>query len=168
MAIGFVMIYLLHRIIISLLIATSLAASLIGSANSAAANPSLDWIAGHWCADLGVDTVEELWLPPHGGVAVGLGRTRTSDRTTGFEYFRIVDLDGAQSYIAQPGGRPPTSFTRTAGGERWIRFENPDHDFPQRIEYRREGDALHAKVAGPGENGEDAVISFDYSPCDQM
>ncbi len=97
----------------------------IGFAGAAAPNPSLDWIAGHWC----------------------------------------VDLDGTQSYIAQPGGRPPTAFRRTAGGERWVRFENPEHDFPRRIEYRREGDALHAEIAGPDENGKEIVISFDYSRC---
>lgn len=138
---------------------------LVGIAGAPAANPSLDWIAGHWCADLGEDTVEELWLPPHGGVVIGVGRTRNSERTTGFEYLRILDLDGAQSYIAQPGGRPPTTFKQTASGERWIRFENPDHDFPRRIEYRREGDTLHAEIAGPGENDVDVVIAFDYGRC---
>lgn len=138
---------------------------LIGFGPAAAQNPSLDWIAGHWCVDLGKVTVEELWLPPHGGVVVGLGRTRTPDQTTAFEYFRIVDRDGTQSYIAQPDGQPPTVFRRTAGGERWVRFENPDHDFPRRVEYRREGDALWAEVAGPGENDKDVVITFDYSRC---
>ena len=138
---------------------------LIGSAPAAALNPSLDWIAGHWCVDRGEDSVEELWLPPHGGVVVGLGRTRTTDRTTRFEYLRIVDRDGAQSYIAQPGGRPPTAFRRTAGGLRWVRFENPDHDFPQRIEYRRKGDALRAEVSGPGKNGKEVVITVNYSRC---
>ncbi len=155
----------LNRIGIKFLISATLAAPLIGSANDQAANPSLDWLAGHWCADVGGKTVEELWLPPHGGVLVGLSRTISSDQTTGFEYFRIADLEGVQNFIAQPGGRPPTSFKRAAGGGAWVRFENPDHDFPQRIEYRREGDALHALIGGPGENGEDAVISFDYSPC---
>lgn len=150
---------------IGLMVAATLVASLTGSAKAEVVNPSLDWMAGHWCVDLGGDTVEELWLPPHGGVMVGLGRTRSPERTTGFEYFRIADQNGSQSYIVQPGGRPPTSFRRTAGGAHWIRFENPDHDFPQRIEYRREGDVLHAEVAGPGENGEETVISFDYNPC---
>jgi len=159
------MIQPLDRISKSFLIATALAMPLIGSAKAEDANPALDWMAGHWCVDMGGDIAEELWLPPHGGVMVGLGRTRNSERTTGFEYLRIVDLDGVQSFIAQPGGRPPTSFWRTAGGEHWIRFENPDHDFPQRIEYRREGKVLHAEVGGPGENGEEAVINFDYGPC---
>ena len=159
------MIQPLDRISKCFLIVAALAMPLIGSAKAEDANPSLDWMAGHWCVDMGGDTVEELWLPPHGGVMVGLGRTRNAERTTGFEYLRIADFDGVQSFIAQPGGRPPTSFRRTAGGEDWVRFENPDHDFPQRIEYRREGEVLHAEVAGPGEDGEEAVIGFDYSPC---
>jgi hypothetical protein len=137
----------------------------IGVAGAANPDPSLDWIGGHWCVELGDEIVEEVWLPPHGGVALGLGRTRTDEWTTAFEYLRIADHDGTLSYIAQPGGRPPTVFKRTAGGERWIRFENPDHDFPQRIEYRRDGDGLHAEIAGPGENGREIVISFDYSRC---
>lgn len=129
-------------------------------------NPAPDWLAGHWCAGKGGKTVEELWLPPHGGVMVGLGRTRTPERTVEFEYLRIADIDGIQSYIALPGGQAPTSFGRTAGGDNWARFENPEHDFPQRIEYRREGETLHAEVAGPDENGGESVITFDYSPCD--
>lgn len=137
---------------------------LLGVAGAAPA-PSLDWIGGHWCAELGEQIVDELWLPPHGGIAVGLSRTRTKDRTTAFEYLRIVEIDGIPRYIAQPGGRPPTTFTWTAGGDNWMRFENPEHDFPQRIEYRREGDALRAETAGPGENGKEMTIAFDYRRC---
>ena len=138
---------------------------LVGAAADAGSAAAPDWIAGHWCAALGRDTVEEFWLPPRGGVAIGMSRTLRDGRTAGFEYFRIADVDGSLSYVAQPGGRPPTIFKRTAGGERWIRFENPAHDFPQRIEYRREGDALRATIAGPGGNGEETVIAFDYLPC---
>lgn len=137
----------------------------IGVARAAEPAPSLEWLAGHWCADLGDETIEELWLPPHGGVTIGLGRTRKEDATTAFEYLRIVDLDGVPAYVAQPGGRPPTTFSMTARGEQWIRFENPEHDFPQRIEYRRKLDTLHAEIAGPGEDGAEVVIPFDYRPC---
>lgn len=140
---------------------------LIGIAGTAdpAVSP-LDWIGGHWCTGPGDEIFEELWMPSHGGVALGMSRSRSGDRTTGFEYLRIVDLDGIPSYIAQPGGRPPVVFKRTAGGDAWIRFENPDHDFPQRIEYRREGDTLQAEIAGPGEEGAQVVIAFDYHRCE--
>jgi hypothetical protein len=29
-----------------------------------------------------------------------------------------------------------------------VRFENPSHDFPQRIEYRRDGNVLRAEASG--------------------
>ena len=126
----------------------------------------LDWMAGHWCTDAGGKSVEETWLPPRGEVLVGLGRTYTMDRTVGFEFLRIATVEGVQTYIAQPGGRPPTHFARTDGGENWVRFENPEHDFPQRIEYRREGDRLQAMVGGPGNNGVEAVIQLDFHACE--
>ena len=138
---------------------------LVGTAANADSAAAPDWIGGHWCAALGRDTVEEFWLPPQGGVAIGMSRTLRDGRTAGFEYLRIAEVDGTLSYVAQPGGRPPTIFKRTDGGERWIRFENSAHDFPQRIEYRREGDALRATIAGPGRDGGETVIAFDYHTC---
>jgi len=132
-----------------------------------ASEQSLDWMAGHWCTYSGGKSVEEVWLPPRGGELVGLGRTHTADRTVGFEFLRIAAVDGVQNYIAQPGGDPPTHFARTDGGEHWVRFENPEHDFPQRIEYRRDGDNLHVAVAGPGNNGVEAVIRLDFSTCEE-
>lgn len=151
----------LRNVVVCLLFA----AVSLSSATAANENPSLDWMTGHWCLESGAETVEEFWLPPHGGVVVGLSRTRNSDQTTGFEYLRIADVDGTQNYFAQPGGRPPTRFARTDGGTNWVRFENPGHDFPQRIEYRRAGADLHAEIAGPDDNGQETVIGFDYSPC---
>jgi Domain of unknown function (DUF6265) len=145
------------------LIAPILAIGAAGAAGPAAS--SLDWIGGHWCTGSSDEIVEEFWLPPHGGVALGLSRTLTNDRTDAFEYLRIVDADGTPTYVAQPGGRPPTAFRRTAGGDHWIRFENRDHDFPQRIEYRREGDRLHAEIAGAGDDGAEMAIAFDYRRC---
>jgi ketosteroid isomerase-like protein len=148
-----------------LLIIATLAIPAFSTAVAAEVSPSLEWIVGHWCNYGDGNTTEEFWLPPAGGVMIGLGRTRTPDRTSGFEYFRIVDRDGVQSFVAQPGGRPPTSFQRTESGDHWVRFENPDHDFPQRIEYRREGNSLRAMVSGPGDDGEETVLGFDYTPC---
>jgi len=149
--------------LVLVLIAVTLALPVMGDDN-ASAQP-LDWMAGHWCTDSGAKSVEETWLPPRGDVLVGLGRTYTANRTVGFEFLRIATVEGVQTYIAQPGGRPPTHFARTDGGENWVRFENPEHDFPQRIEYRREGDRLQAAVGGPGNNGVEAVIRLDFRVC---
>lgn len=147
-------------------LAAAVAALLVTGAAGADPASAPDWIGGHWCMERGEEIIEELWLPPHGGVAIGIGRRHSKDRTTAFEYLRIVDVDGVLTYIAQPGGQPPTAFRMTAAGAQWIRFENPGHDFPQRIEYRRDGDTLLAETAGPGADGEERVLSFDYRRCD--
>jgi Domain of unknown function (DUF6265) len=127
----------------------------------------LDWMSGQWCTAPGDEATEEVWLPPRGDTLLGLSRTVTATDTVAFEYLRIVASEGLLNYIAQPDGRPPTSFREIARGSTWIRFENPAHDFPRRIEYRRQGEMLHAEITGPGEDGEEIVIAFDYRPCDR-
>ncbi len=147
-------------------LAGAIAFILMGGSSAADTLSSLAWISGRWCSAPGNERTEELWLPPRGSTLLGMSRTLTATETVGFEYLRIVKNDGMLHYLAQPGGRPPTSFKETARGEQWIRFENPDHDFPRRIEYRRDGDTLHAEIAGPGEDGRETVIPFDYQRCD--
>ena len=125
----------------------------------------LNWISGHWCSDSDNGRIEEIWLPVHGQVMVGMSRALAGERTSSFEYMRIVLGEHGPAYIAQPGGRPPVSFLRSDGGKNWVRFANPEHDFPQRIEYRREDDTLRAKIAGPGKDGKEFEIPFLYVPC---
>jgi hypothetical protein len=86
-------------------------------------------------------------------------------KTASFEYLRIEWHDGVPSYVAQPQGNPPVAFKWTAGGANWARFENPAHDFPRRVEYRRTAKGLYAEIAGPGEGGKEMVIPFDYLAC---
>ena len=78
---------------------------------------------------------------------------------------RIETRDGATHYIAIHDGQPPTPFKLTASGADWARFENPQHDFPKRVEYRRVSSGLHAEIAGPDKNGKEAVIPFDFRRC---
>jgi hypothetical protein len=134
----------------------------------AAAEPgtsTLDWISGHWCGTRGDERIEEYWMAPGGEALLGLGRTLKDGRLVSFEYLRIENADGVPAYVAHPNGSPPTRFRRTAGGPDWARFENPGHDFPRRVEYRRRGDALYAQIAGPGEDGGEVVIPFEYRAC---
>ena len=78
---------------------------------------------------------------------------------------RIADIEGKVQLLAQPGGEPATSFARTDGGADWIRFENKEHDYPQRIEYRKTANGLHAEIGGPGAENKEEVIPYDYVPC---
>lgn len=132
--------------------------------------PSADgfaWLEGQWCLRDGAQTVEETWLPSHGGVQLGVSRTLEGESTTAFEFMRIERRDGAVYFVPQPGGAPPVSFRLVDSGPTWARFENRQHDFPQVIEYRREGRALTAIISGPGERGE-SLVRFGYTRCARM
>jgi len=145
------------------LLALALAASAVPA--SAADGEPLAWLAGQWCGSEGDQRIEESWLPAQDGGSIGLSRTIAGGRMISFEFMRIANIDGKVALLAQPGGAPATEFARTAGGEGWIRFENPAHDYPQRIEYRRKGNQLVAEIGGPGADGKEAVVSYRYARC---
>lgn len=141
------------------------ACTVFGIARPAAAESALDWLAGHWCGGDGGRRIDEVWLPQSGGVLLGMSRTVRGSQVESFEFMRIVvDGDGA-SFHVQPNGVPATVFTMAARDAESIRFENPAHDFPNRIEYRRSGDRLDAVIAGPGRDGKTKTIPFAYRRC---
>ena len=128
----------------------------------------LSWLAGDWVGTLGEAQVEEMWLPPAGGAMLGLGRTLAGGQQVEFELLRLVAGADGVEYLASPGGRcPPTPFRLVeAAGQRAV-FANPAHDFPRRITYWREGDALHARVEGV-EDGQARVLELEWrrrDPC---
>lgn len=130
-----------------------------------AAEVDLRWLQGHWCSDAGDEQIEEYWLEPSAGESVGISRTMTEGSMTSFEYMRITNKGPDTLFTAQPGGSTPTVFTATDSGKDWLVFENPEHDFPQRIEYRREADRLLARISGPGEGGAEMSFGFEYHTC---
>lgn len=149
-----------------LVLASAAALTSAAAGNQTAASaPDLDWLVGHWCGDRNGDFIEEQWLSTRGDVMLGLSRTIRGDQTRNFEYMRVEFAAGAVTFIAQPQGDPPVPFKRTAGGADWARFENAAHDFPNRVEYRRTAKGLHAEIAGPGKDGREMSIPFDYLPC---
>ena len=133
-----------------------LAPLLFALASAPAAAAELDWLAGHWC---NADT-EELWLPEREGLLLGVNRARAGKPA--FEFLRVEIVDGKARYLAQPGGRPPTVFSETERAAQRVSFANPEHDFPKRIHYWREGTSLHAAI----DDGSDANrMAFRWEPC---
>ena len=114
----------------------------------------LSWIAGDWQSPPGGRAqVEEHWTQPAGGSMLGMGRTVAGARTVEFEYLRIEQREDGIYYVAQPKGRcPATDFKLTRASTQEAVFENPAHDFPKRIIYRKSvNDSLTASIdAGEG------------------
>lgn len=95
----------------------------------------MQWLGGTWVGAKGTSSTEERWTPAGGGAMLGISRTIQEGQMRQFEYLRIVERDGGLVYVAQPGGSPPTEFVLTElDGERAV-FDNPRHDYPQRIVY---------------------------------
>jgi hypothetical protein len=146
----------MRNIVSSLLIAIGVCASATAQAGS------LDWMAGQWCATRGSTTIEETWLPEKGGLMLGVNRMTSSKRTS-FEFLRIESTGEVPEYIAQPGGAAPTRFRQVATGEQRVSFANLANDYPKRIHYRRDGEALVATIDA-GSDGERAM-DFRWTRC---
>ncbi len=124
-----------------------------GSSDPArAADPSIEglaWMAGRWAGEQGPVKMEEVWMAPRAGVMLGLHRDTSGERLILFEFLRIEAGEGGIDYIASPRGKPGVPFRLVSIEARRAVFENPDHDFPQRIIYRLgEDGALHARIEG--------------------
>lgn len=107
---------------------------------------SLSWLSGHWRMQNDRSVSEEIWTSPEGGLMLGVNRTIRDGKARAFEFLRIV-IGPKTALFAQPGGAPATLFGLQRSGPDFVVFENPDHDYPQRVAYRRTGDRLTATIS---------------------
>ena len=109
---------------------------------------SLDWMTGTWTHEDADSRVTESWVGPANGLMVAANLSAWKGGRKFHEFLRIADTPEGFSYYASPGGKPATEFKLKEQAERRVVFENPAHDFPQRIAYWREGERLCAEVSG--------------------
>ena len=108
------------------------------------------WLAGGWVMQSEKDGwFEEWWTPPRGGLMLGAGRSGKGDKSDWWEQTRIEQSNGKISFCALPKGQKGACFTATTVTADEIVFENPGHDFPTRVAYRRIGEELAAEISGP-------------------
>ena len=126
------------------------------------------WLQGCWRSTRGEATVEEQWMAPRGGTMLGMGRTVRGGKLVEYELVLIKEQEGMLAYEAHPSGQPTATFTAATVADGSVVFENPQHDFPQRVGYRRNGaDALEAWIEGQA-NGKSRRVDFSYqrARCD--
>ena len=122
----------------------------------------ISWISGAWqSAPGGRRQIEEHWTGVAGASMLGMSRTVAGEKTVEFEYLRIEQRADGIYYVAHPKARcPGTDFKLTRASATEAVFENPQHDFPKRIIYRKTGDdSLTATIDG-GEGTKS--MSFPY------
>lgn len=133
----------------------AMAALLLVAAPAAAADMAeLDWLVGAWTTDSRPNALrwtEERWAPARGGVMLGTSLSGRAGEAFTYEFVRIAaDKEGVITFWASPEGRPPVPFRLVDVSHGEAVFENPAHDFPTRITYRRTGQGLEATISGPG------------------
>ena len=108
---------------------------------------NLAFMAGCWNGDAGRGRViAEAWTPPTVNVMLGTTRYLAGDRTVSWE-FTLIEADSTGiTMTPHPRGQAPTPFRLARLAPDTAVFENPAHDFPQRIIYRRAADTLIARI----------------------
>ena len=121
----------------------------------------LSWLAGCWEGGGGEGSAyHEQWMVPDGGAMLGMSRTLSNQKVVSFEFLRIHQEDDGIYYTSIPSGQTQASFKLKSFADGKVVFENPDHDFPQRIVYTRGSDGgLLASIEG---NSKGALKQVDY------
>jgi hypothetical protein len=121
----------------------------------------ISWMQGCWSFTADGRTVEEQWMSPGGGAMLGTSRTVKDRRLVEYEFIIVRERGDSLVYLALPSGQVSAEFVSTSVDSSSVVFENAQHDFPQRIGYRRRGARLDAWVEG-NSGGKSRRIEFPY------
>lgn len=134
--------------------------SLNGIALADEAQPSsLDWLTGCWQTKSG--EIREVWSESEDGYYFGYSVVMQGKQVVFFEQMRI-DPGPSPIFNAYPSGLGPSAFPASETANSSITFANPDHDYPQKIRYARDGDNLNAVISRIDDG---AQRHFNYRPC---
>lgn len=121
----------------------------------------LSWIADRWVSAEGETRSYEHWEKISDELFTGGSETINNGDTIFTEKLKIEKIDGEIFYIADVKHNPaPVKFKMTSLNDYEAVFENPEHDFPQKITYRLEEGILHATIEGPGSSGAWRKVDF--------
>jgi hypothetical protein len=103
-------------------------------------------------------------MAPAAGVMLGMSRTIARGKVVAHEFIQIREGPGGALYfIAMPSGQKEAAFQIVSLSATEAVFENPQHDFPQKISYRLQADgSLLAAIEGSGRDGQTRRIEFPY------
>jgi len=122
---------------------------------------AVGWLQGCWQMTAGDRVVEEQWMAPRAGVMLSAGRTVRGSTLVEWEWVLLREKDGTLEYEAHPSGQASAVFTARSATDNEVVFENPTHDFPQRVGYRRDKDSLLAWIEGTA-GGKLRRVEFPY------
>jgi len=108
----------------------------------------LAWLAGGWFSEEGGVRQEEHWTLPRAGAMLGVNRTIRDGQMVHHEFVLLERTAEGVVYRALPSTQPAVSFPLVTLEGTHAVFADEGHDFPQRIDYRLEGDTLRVLLDG--------------------
>jgi hypothetical protein len=122
---------------------------------------SVRWMIGCWASAAAGDDTHEYWFTAGADALIGLARTTKNGRLAAYEHMVIRVTPAGLAFIAKPSGQTETTFVARPLSGSEVVFENPAHDFPQRVIYRPANGALEARVEGT-QNGKARGFDVQY------
>lgn len=126
----------------------------------------LAWMSGCWMQVRANGRVDEQWMAPGGGMMLGMSRTLKDGKVREFEFLRIAPgPDGRLAFVAKPSGQAEAAFPLKEITRDMVVFEDPAHDFPQRILYKRvDASTIIGRIEGQI-GGQARAIDYPYTRC---
>jgi hypothetical protein len=151
------------RTLIALVVVLSLSGPTLANSGEPISIDPLTWLEGDWKRQTKRGEATETWHRVSENTMEGSAYMVSDSETQFTEYLRIETLGDEIFYTAKPVQNPyPTSFRLVTHDGNHFVFENPNHDFPQRIIYTRQSeDELLVRIEGPMD-GETRSVDFRF------
>ncbi|WDE14024.1 DUF6265 family protein [Thalassomonas haliotis] len=127
---------------------------------------AVDWLLGSWRGTDGNNVIIESWQKVSPLTYEGLGETRSkaSNALKGSESMRLVEMSNHVFYLAKVRHNElAVAFKLTRCSKRSAVFENPEHDFPQKLHYQLQGEH---KLTVTVSNGKDEGFTINLDKRD--
>lgn len=121
---------------------------------------NVDWLVGCW--ESFENYSKEVWVRNPDGALLGFSASVENSEIAFYELLYIREVGGRLTYTAHPAGQNSATFLVSSIDGQSVVFENPSHDYPQRISYRLEGLTLTADISLM--NGQ-RQLSFKQERC---
>jgi len=120
------------------------------------------WLIGTWQKQSAKGILSESWQQLDDSTFVGRSFFVNNGDTVSSEFIRLEQRNNKLYYIPtvadQNDGRP-ISFTLTNLTDSSVTFENPEHDFPQKIYYQfQKPDSLIAEVSAMVNGSQKSIV----------
>jgi len=109
----------------------------------------LAWLGGTWVRTNAQpnEIGSERWVKMSGSEWQGFGVTMKGQDTVYIERLKLIIKDDAIYYVADvPENKQPAYFKLTEVSDNRFVVENPEHEFPKKISYQKDGDKFRATL----------------------